>query len=447
MSAMPLNEEQVRRIEEYQARKQGAEEVEYEEVVPTVSRFDAKPEMNSAAYHGLAGDVVRAIEPTTEADTAAVLVTLLTMAGNAMGRGPHMMIGEARHGTNVYAVLVGDTSRGRKGESRKALDRLFREADQTWSLDRVMGGLSSGEGMIHVVRDDVTNANDEVLAEGVEDKRAMFFEEEMSQLLKTAQRQGATISEIVRRSWDSPDVLRTITKTNPSKASGAHISIVGHITKAELKKHITETELANGLANRFAWFRVQRSRLIPDPRPLPLDRVQELGTRIGDAVAFGKDAGQVDRDQEATDLWRIAYRGLEEDHPGLSGAITARSSPIVCRLSLIYALLDHSPVIRAPHLEAAVAVWDYAQKSVESIFGDMTGDDIADRIIDVLTTEGQQSRTQLHEAFGRNVSAARIGHALTMLHQAGKIRAFKQKPKGAGRPSTVYRLAESEVKA
>ncbi|HEV2128694.1 MAG TPA: hypothetical protein VGR22_08760 [Thermomicrobiales bacterium] len=301
--------------------------------------------------------------------------------------------------------------------------------------------------MIHTIRDDVVNAEGETVAEGVEDKRAQFIEEEMSQLLKTAQRQGATISEMIRRAWDSPDVLRTITKTSPSKATDPHISIIGHITKSELAKHITETELANGLANRFAWFRVHRTRLLPDPRPIALEVVQELGGRIHEALVYGRSVDKVSRDPEASDLWKIAYSGLEEDRPGLAGAIIARSSPIVCRLSLIYALLDHSPVIRAPHLEAAVAVWDYAQKPVESIFGDMTGDDVADRIIDVLTTEGQQTRTQLHEAFGRNVSAARIGQALTMLHHAGKIRAFKQKPKGAGRPSTVYRLAESGVES
>ncbi len=444
MSAIPITEEQVRRFEEIQARKRADEEVEYEEIGPAISRLDTKPEMDPSAYHGLAGTVVRAIAPTTEADPVAVLATFLIMYGNAVGRGPHMMIGEARHGTNLFGVLVGDTSRGRKGESKKALGRLFGEADQAWLLDRVMGGLSSGEGLIEVVRDHAVSAKGETIAEGVDDKRVLLIEEEMSQVLKTAQRQGATISEIIRRAWDSPEVLRTITKTSPSKASGAHISILAHITKAELKKHITETELANGLANRFAWFRVHRSRLIPDPQPLPLDVVNDLGGRIGDAIAFARKAGRVCRDQEATDLWEVAYRGLEQEQPGLSGAITARSSPIVCRLSLIYALLDHSPVIRTPHLEAAVAVWDYAQKSVESVFGDMTGDDVADRIIDVLTTEGQQSLTQLHQAFGRNVPGPRIAQALTMLLQAGKIRAFKERRQGAGRRSTVYRLAESE---
>ncbi|MBA2453560.1 MAG: DUF3987 domain-containing protein [Chloroflexia bacterium] len=444
-----LTPERLARLDQINARKQAAVGAAFdlEEIQPTPARADRKPVMDTAAFHGLAGDVVRAIHPTTEADPVAVLATFLTAFGGAVGRGPHMMIGESRHGANLFIALVGETSRGRKGDSSRAvINRVMYEADRDWTLDRVMGGLSSGEGMIHTIRDEVLNASGGVTGDGVDDKRALFIEEELSQVLKAAQRQGATISEIIRRAWDSPAVLRTLTKANPSKASDPHISIIGHITKAELARLIRETELANGFANRFAWFRVHRERLIADPQPMPFETVQELGRRTRAALEYSRSVGRIARDAEAADMWQTAYSGLEHDRPGLSGAITARSSPIVCRLSLIYALMDYSPVIRVDHLEAAVAVWDYAQASVESIFGDLTGDDVSDRILDALRTEGEQTRTQLYDAFGRNVPSARIGHSLTLLHEGGKITVWKQKSQpGGGRPSTIYRLVEREA--
>jgi hypothetical protein len=48
-------------------------------------------------------------------------------------------------------------------------------------------------------------------------------------------------------------------KNSPLKATGAHISIIGHITKDELRARLTRTDMANGLANRFLFCLVKRS--------------------------------------------------------------------------------------------------------------------------------------------------------------------------------------------
>jgi hypothetical protein len=37
-----------------------------------------------------------------------------------------------------------------------------------------------------------------------------------------------------------------------TRATGAHISVIGHITATELRHHINPVELANGLLNRNA---------------------------------------------------------------------------------------------------------------------------------------------------------------------------------------------------
>ncbi|MDP9472879.1 MAG: hypothetical protein M3Q71_19835, partial [Chloroflexota bacterium] len=93
----------------------------------------AWPLLSSVALHGLAGDVVRAFDPYTEADRVATLMSFLVMFGNAVNRGPHVMVGDDRHGTNIFSVLVGETAKARKGTSQAGPRRLLKQADQVWS--------------------------------------------------------------------------------------------------------------------------------------------------------------------------------------------------------------------------------------------------------------------------------------------------------------------------
>jgi Bifunctional DNA primase/polymerase, N-terminal len=67
------------------------------------------------AFYGLAGNVVRLIEPHSEADRMALLVQFLVAFGNLIGRGPHFMAEADAHFTNLFAVLVGRTAKGRLG--------------------------------------------------------------------------------------------------------------------------------------------------------------------------------------------------------------------------------------------------------------------------------------------------------------------------------------------
>ena len=68
------------------------------------------------AYYGLAGRIVRAIEPQTEADPAALLVQVLVAFGNNIGRVAHFDVEADRHHANEFAVIVGKTSKARERE-------------------------------------------------------------------------------------------------------------------------------------------------------------------------------------------------------------------------------------------------------------------------------------------------------------------------------------------
>ena len=155
--------------------------------------------------------------------------------------------------------------------------------------------------------------------------------------------------------WDGSP-LQPLTKASPIKCNEPHISIIGHITPEELRKQLNEIEIANGFANRFIWFYVQRSKLIASPKGVPPSILQPLIDELLDAVNFGRSIREVTRDPQAEELWEQEYPRLTSDRFGLFGVITQRAAPQVLRLSMIYALMDRSETIDLPHLKAALAL-------------------------------------------------------------------------------------------
>jgi hypothetical protein len=68
---------------------------------------------------------------------------------------------------------------------------------------------------------------------GVTDVRLLMIEPEFARMLKGLRR-GETHSSVVRQAWDS-GVLTAMTKDYFAKSRGTHVSILGHITRAELE--------------------------------------------------------------------------------------------------------------------------------------------------------------------------------------------------------------------
>ncbi len=384
--------------------------------------------MDAAAYQGLAGDVVRAIEPHSESDPVAILIQFLAFAGNAMGRTPYLRIEDNWHHTNLFAVLVGESAKSRKGTSLARARAVLKVADQVWSDDRLKGGLSSGEGLINEVRDQRKEWNkkdgrEEIVDPGVADKRLMVVEAEFASTLAVMERAGNTVSEHIRRAWDG-DKLSTLTKHSPLCATGAHISIIGHITIDELRARLTHTEAANGFANRFLFPLVRRSKELPFGGSLDDSVTFELGERLRERIANAQTIGRVGMTAEARGQWEAIYSKLSAPQPGLLGAVVARGETQVLRLALIYTLLDGAAEIDVPHLHAALAVWEYCEISAAFVFGNLLGDPVADEIMRALQHAGPEgmTRTAIRDLFGRNRSGDRIGVALALLATRGRAR-------------------------
>lgn len=401
------------------------------------------------AFHGLTGDVVATIRPHTEADDAALLISFLVAFGNAVGREPHGIAEADRHGCNLFAVLVGDTSKGRKGTTWGRIRELFRGADEEWVSTRVSGGLSSGEGVIWAVRDAIertvpikdkgraTGEYETVTDDmGVSDKRLLAVESEFASVLKMMGREGNTLSPIIREAWDRGD-LRALTKNSPARATGAHISIVGHVTKTELLRYLGDTEGANGFANRFLWVCTKRARVLPEGGgSLALTT---LADHLRVALEHGRRLGRLQRDAEARGMWAEVYPELSEGKPGMFGGVTGRAEAQVLRLCLAYAVIDGADAISPVHLKAALAVWEYCEASARHIFGDATGDRVADQIIRALRSVGELSRTDINNLLGRNTPAARIEAALRTLESAHMASSETRKQEDGGRPVEVWR--------
>jgi uncharacterized protein (TIGR02996 family) len=81
------------------------------------------------ALAGLAGDVFLAIDPHTVADSVAILAQFLVAFGNVVGRNRYDRAEASRHSPNLFCVVVGQSSRARKGTSRQRALRVL-----VWSV-------------------------------------------------------------------------------------------------------------------------------------------------------------------------------------------------------------------------------------------------------------------------------------------------------------------------
>lgn len=385
---------------------------------------------------------MREIDLHTEADPVAVLANVLVFVGNMMGRSIHATVSGTDHYTNLFTTLVGDTAAGRKGTSMAFVRRLAALVDAKWTKTCVKSGLSSGEGVIYEVRDpsERTNQDGEPVDPGVEDKRRLIIEEELASILKVIVREGNTLSPVLRQVWDGMP-LATLTKNSPCTATNAHISVIGHITRQELNRLLTETEVANGFGNRFLWLCVRRSKLLPDGGGQP--NLEQFVPRLDAVLGSASLNDQVWRDKDADALWCDAYPRLTHERIGLLAAMTARAAPQVLRLSTLYAALDCSIEVEAPHMRAALAFWDYCHESARYIFGERLGDPVADTILDAVRSSGTSgvTRTNLSKLFSGHKKTGDLGAAIQRLVHAGMMQ--EQKDTTTSPPTMTYRAPAS----
>jgi hypothetical protein len=405
-------------------RKLQAENGHAPEAPPAVPQWPDP--LHEDAFHGVAGELVRLLEPHSEADPAALLLQFLAAFGSMIGRGPYYLVEADYHHTNIYVVIVGASSKGRKGTAWGRIRSVLGAVDEHWTENCIIRGLGSGEGLI-----------DAIGGEGA-DKRCLVQEAELARLLAIVSREGTTLSAVIRDAYDT-GLLSIKTRQDKVAVKGAHVSLVAHISRDELRRRLNDTELANGFANRMLWTCAARSKELPEGGGSP--DLAPVIRRISRATEFARKMGftRVYMDQAARALWRDTYHDLSAARPGLLGDVTNRMEANTIRTSLNYALLDGSEEICEEHLRAGLAVVSkYCYDSARFIWGDALGDPTADEALRALRAAGAAglSRLEIQNHFGRNKPAAELDRAIGALVEHGLMRSTTEH--SGGRPVTRY---------
>ena len=92
-----------------------------------------------------------------------------------------------------------------------------------------------------------------------------------------------------------------------------------------------------------------------------------------------------------------------------------------------------------PHLLAALAVWDFSERSCAYLFGASTGDEYADKIDELLVDAhpGYVTRREIRDHFQRHAPAGKVEAALALLQRLGRAEAKKLEPEG-GRAAEAW---------
>lgn len=404
---------------------------------------DPVKDVDPAAFHGLLGKLVHATQPETEANPLFVLLHLLTFFGVAVGRKPHFITGGTHHYLSMYVAIIGPTGLGRKGSAGDVAREIWRKVDPEFTNDKIRGGLNTGAGLLYHLRDASEkrgkNGTSEV-DEGVEDKRHVFLETELSSVLIQAKTESNPILCQLRDFWDGRPTIGSYTR-EPIKVTGGHIGIVGHCTAVDLATHLEKAQKANGTANRFLWHYGGRSKELPEGGNVftLLDNVlaPELG-RLREAISFAETIGEVRRHASLKERWASIYHDFASPPPGTIGAFFARAPVIVMRIAMIFALIDFKREIREAHLNAALAIWDHAERSLRYIFrADL--DPMAEKMLAAITaSQHGLTTTEIRDLFDRHAKAQDIKERLENLLAERVIERVDSKPTG-GRPSIRYR--------
>jgi hypothetical protein len=436
------------------------------------------PVLDKRALHGEAGRLVRKCERHTEADQAALLASLLTVAGLVgSSQGYAMRAGDVWHPPLLHANLVGRSAFSRKGTASAPILTAAHQA-LPWLDACTVGGFGSGQALVDHLKENPTS---------------LIIEEELGALLRNAAQKGSTLSQIYRKMWDAKRVEAR------SRGGGKVVAIdycaaqLAHVTLQELRATLTSTDIFGGSVNRNLWVATKRGKVLANRGNVPSEVITQLadllkrlhkadgwkpsGTGLAPEPAAaeeededtsddfddddeitadsylppGADTGptpaprwkEPDWTPDAEELWTTLYErhaSQEGMRLGLLAEIISRGDVQMLRLALIYMLLDDTTTLTTDHLTAAAAFWTYCRDTAAYIFGVSTGDQRLDKIIDALTAAGSDGVAQSDIGpvvlGSKNIGAGTIERCMTAL-ESMVARTVVQT---AGRPATFWKL-------
>lgn len=360
-----------------------------------VSDFtETPPIVTDNLFSGLIGKAVELCCHNSEAVPVAVAMNIISWFTALIGPTVYYQLGDERRMLNNYYLLVGPSGMG-KGSSEHGPDRIFHRVEQflqekfTYAyekgktdgineyplLDIHDGGLSSGEGLAAAKNDGVP---DKPEMTPVPDKRILIKEPEFGNVLNMAQRQGNTLSHVLRNGYDGK-TIKPLTKRDKVCVTHPFFCMIGNITPQELAEHNRSSVMSsNGMLNRtmMIWTRVERRQ--PIPEAIPQDQIDWIASELTDSVMFARNhsfethwkklsaiAQPVVLGESARTLWIDRYDSLVNlPDCNLVKTLCRRHRLHTLILASVFALLDKTRVIEVGHLESALAWFRYSRDSV-----------------------------------------------------------------------------------
>jgi len=419
------------------------------------------PRLRPEAYYGILGEIAVAGSEQTEAVPAALAINTLARFCATVGPALHVTIGDDWRSLRPFTLIVGPTSKGRKGTSAQLPNRIFAYVDQLlgWPL-RYETSVSSGEGLVWMVRDEKrTEIKGVVVVEdpGITDKRVLLEISEFSGVLAQAKREASVLTSVLRDAWDGRR-LSTPNKNTPCSATSAHFVVLGHITREELTKLLTNTDIKNGFANRFMMVYSARQRIVDDPQPTEESAVHGFAQRIAAAVsaAWARHSAPVQLSDAARQRWIQIRRDLENrTRTSVLESLMARADTYVRILAPAIALINQEQTVEREHLDAALAWVDHWEDTANFCFTAAAQYDemvqsktLADEIIEAVRKHGgrQVPRTVIYDELTnrgkrKDRSKAIFEKAIAALQNEAPPRIVISKIVGKGRPTNLFSLA------
>jgi Protein of unknown function (DUF3987) len=415
-----------------------------------------RPVLPDDALYGLPGEVALTLSKSTGADPASILSMFLTMFGNAVGRQPHVTFYGHEEPARFFTLIVGKWARGRKGTAFTAVRKLFIPAEPEWAANRIEPGLQSPEALIEAVADSPTG-----------DPRLLVLETEFARFIATMQT-ARRFSSQMRTAYDGEQLSRKRVTKQPLIATQHHISLIGMITPGELN---ALSKLSGGLESRMLYvYSAPGRKTEADPfsdaedEMYLAEKVKSAINRAWDYILEGSDPISAELAKirgiapntkfsiadDVADNWReqiaMDIEALADDIGEDFERYTARGQTQVIRLALAYALADGQTEIDWPHVNAAMALWEFCARSARRIFSVPDNPDprvnpkYEGRVYDYLRTKHPEwtSMTEITNNVLKNNATASV--IVDDLEEQGLVEVRRIAPKGKGRPQIDARV-------
>lgn len=412
-------------------------------------------------YRGLAGRFADAYQPYTEAGKAASALQFMVYMSQVVGAGPYVNQSEVlKHRLNLWAIVGGRSSSGRKGTSHTDVRELFEKA-----LPKRAGVLSgfsfkgfpqSGASLVRKLE-----TMEAALMVAEPPRWPAFghcpllgFTEETANFFKSAAGSGDTLTGYMCELWEGRSVEHIISvggKIQVSRIVEPHLAIIGHITPDIMQKVITPEAVSTGLLNRFLCVVAERSKRLSSPPPKPEGLVSGLINEIRACWVKSRKTGAINLSREAKKYWDEhlydELTDLVENDKNMEDWI-GRAVTYAMRLAGLYALMtqyhDNVPVeIQVDDLKSARAAIILSAESTRALMGERIGGgkaSIPEMILGILTEHGPKLLTELRDMLPGRMNQRLINGHVKGLN--GQVVCCKNPDKTGGRKGYLYCIEE-----